>query len=96
MGKFVLHLHGDMPSSLTEIAFVDARRLGRIRLCQSPMDEPPICDLGFDPILSMPSLEDFSALLLKRTCPVKALLLDQSFSAGIGNWLAGNCDTSSL
>ena len=72
-----------------EIAFVDPRRLGRIRLCQSPKDEPPISELGFDPILSMPSLENFSLQVTKRTCPIKALLLDQSFSAGIGNWLAG-------
>jgi formamidopyrimidine-DNA glycosylase len=68
---------------------VDARRLGRIRLCASPLTEPPISELGFDPILSMPSLEAFTPLVLKRSCPVKALLLDQSFSAGIGNWIAG-------
>jgi formamidopyrimidine-DNA glycosylase len=37
----------------------------------------------------MPSLEDFSAKVLKRGCPIKALLLDQGFSAGVGNWIAG-------
>jgi len=73
----------------TEIAFSDARRLGRIRLVESPLDEPPISELGFDPILTMPLLDDFHTSLSKRTCPVKALLLDQSFSAGIGNYLAG-------
>ena len=67
---------------------MDARRLGRIRLCASPMAEPPISDLGFDPILCMPTLEEFSTRLLKRGCTIKSLLLDQSFSAGIGNWLA--------
>jgi formamidopyrimidine-DNA glycosylase len=45
--------------------------------------------MGFDPILSMPDLADFSRGVLKRTCPIKALLLDQSFSAGVGNWVAG-------
>lgn len=73
----------------TEIAFSDARRLGRIRLVRSPLNEPPISELGFDPILSMPLLDDLRASLSKRTCPIKALLLDQSFSAGIGNYLAG-------
>ncbi len=37
----------------------------------------------------MPKLEQFKALVLKRSCPIKALLLDQSFSAGVGNWVAG-------
>ncbi|KAL4069354.1 DNA glycosylase/AP lyase [Scleroderma citrinum] len=78
---------GPVPG-FTEIAFSDARRLGRIRLVKFPLDEPPISELGFDPILSMPSLDDFHASLSKRTCPIKALLLDQSFSAGIGNYLA--------
>ncbi|KAK1226969.1 hypothetical protein PQX77_010037 [Marasmius sp. AFHP31] len=36
----------------------------------------------------MPTLDDFSTLVLKRSCPIKALLLDQSFSAGVGNWVA--------
>ena len=82
-----MHLEDDETSA--SIAFVDARRLARIRLCQSPLDEPPISALGFDPILCMPSVEDFSPLVRRRTCPIKALLLDQSFSAGIGNWVAG-------
>lgn len=37
----------------------------------------------------MASLEDFQAKVAKRGCPIKALLLDQSFSAGVGNWIAG-------
>jgi len=57
-------------------------------LCKTPLTEPPISELGFDPILSMPDLADFSTKLLKRTCPIKALLLDQSFSAGVGNYIA--------
>lgn len=92
--QFILHLSGDGDADGTEtlIAFVDARRLGRIRLCTDPRNEPPISALGFDPILSMPSLEDFSKGVKKRACPIKALLLDQSFSAGVGNWVAGALD----
>ena len=60
------------------------------------MKEPPISSLGFDPILSMPTIEDFSASILKRSCPIKALLLDQSFSAGVGNWIAGTQVTHTI
>lgn len=73
-----------------QLAFVDARRLGRIRLRASPLTEPPISQMGFDPILSMPALDDFRTAVLKRSCPIKALLLDQSFSAGVGNYVAGD------
>lgn len=77
------------PTVCTELAFLDARRLGRIRLVSgSPLESPPISNLGFDPVLSMPDLPTFSSLLLKRSCPIKALLLNQSFSAGVGNWVA--------
>ncbi|KAI0033741.1 AtMMH-1 [Vararia minispora EC-137] len=89
--KFILHIRAvDAPPDehSTQIAFLDARRLGRIRLCQTPLTEPPISNMGFDPILGMPDLEDFRKSVLKRTCPIKALLLDQSFSAGVGNWVA--------
>jgi len=86
--KFVLHIVSDKDSTVTKLAFRDARRLGRIRLCASPTEEPPISTLGFDPLLCMPSVEDFSAMVRKRGIPVKALLLDQAFSAGVGNWVA--------
>ncbi|KAI0069912.1 S13-like H2TH domain-containing protein, partial [Panus rudis PR-1116 ss-1] len=86
--KFVLHIEDPDTKELVEIAFLDARRLGRIRLCSSPMTEPPISALGFDPILTMPVLSEFTASVRKRSCPIKALLLDQSFSAGVGNWVA--------
>ncbi|KAJ7480157.1 Formamidopyrimidine-DNA glycosylase N-terminal domain-containing protein [Mycena galericulata] len=86
--KFILHLLDTETGATTELAFLDARRLARVRLCQSPLTEPPISELGFDPILSMPSLQKFKPLVLKRSCPIKALLLDQSFSAGVGNWVA--------
>jgi formamidopyrimidine-DNA glycosylase len=87
--QFILHLLDTETGVTTQLAFLDARRLGRIRLCKSPLAEPPISELGFDPILSMPSFEEFKPLVLKRSCPIKALLLDQSFSAGVGNWVAG-------
>ncbi|KAI1797500.1 Formamidopyrimidine-DNA glycosylase N-terminal domain-containing protein [Ganoderma leucocontextum] len=77
--KFVLHLKGEDDEEAQQ---------GRIRLCKTPLTEPPISTLGFDPIISMPDFEYFKKGVLKRSCPIKALLLDQSFSAGVGNWVA--------
>ena len=48
----------------------------------------PLNELGFDPILKMPDLDTFVEAVGKRKVPIKALLLDQSFSAGVGNWVA--------
>jgi formamidopyrimidine-DNA glycosylase len=50
---------------------------------------PDASGLGFDPILSMPYLADFSCRMLERACPIKALLLNQPYSSDIGNWVAG-------
>ncbi|KAI5124478.1 hypothetical protein M0805_008360 [Coniferiporia weirii] len=88
--KFILCLSGSGEDTVirSHIAFVDARRLGRIRLCKEPLKEQPIKSLGFDPVLNMLPLEDFSNNIIKRKRPIKALLLDQSFSAGVGNWVA--------
>lgn len=72
----------------TRLAMPNPRRLGRIRLLQDPQSEPPICHLGFDPLLDLPTLAAFSRTLVRRKAPVKAVLLDQSFAAGIGNWIA--------
>jgi formamidopyrimidine-DNA glycosylase len=71
-----------------ELAFTNARRLGRVRLRDDPRTEPPISRLGFDPHLEMPSPALFVKLVKRRAIPIKALLLDQSFAAGVGNWIA--------
>ena len=71
-----------------ELAMTDGRRLGRLLLREDPEHEPPVANLGFDPLLAMPSPARFSALVRARGGIVKSLLLDQSFSAGVGNWIA--------
>jgi formamidopyrimidine-DNA glycosylase len=71
-----------------ELAFADARRLGRIRLRDDPRREPPLSALGFDALRGLPAPARFRALLTSRAAPVKAVLLDQSFAAGVGNWVA--------
>ncbi|KAI8585829.1 Formamidopyrimidine-DNA glycosylase H2TH domain-containing protein [Geranomyces variabilis] len=83
--KFVLTF---APSG-RELAFTDPRRLARIRLVDGdPLLQRPINELGFDPSINMPELDAFAASLNSRKCPIKALLLDQKFSAGVGNWVA--------
>ncbi len=71
-----------------ELVMTNARRLGRIRLRNDPRNEPPISDLGFDPLLAMPSAAEFEALLARRKGVLKGLLLNQGFAAGVGNWIA--------
>ena len=81
--KIRLHLDGG-----GELAMTDGRRLGRILLRDDPEHEPPIAKLGFDPLLAMPSPKRFSELVRARGGILKSLLLDQSFTAGVGNWIA--------
>lgn len=71
-----------------ELVMTNARRLGRIRLRADPWSEPPLSELGFDPYTGLPRLSEFRARLAGRAVAVKGLLLDQSFAAGVGNWLA--------
>jgi formamidopyrimidine-DNA glycosylase len=71
-----------------ELVYADARRLGRVRLRQDPAAEPPISLLGFDALVGLPSTGAMAEVLGTRTAPVKAVLLDQAFSAGVGNWIA--------
>ncbi len=77
-----------------ELAFTDARRFGKIYFLDSaesdPFSCPPLSNLGPDPLLSMPTFENLIAMIRSRGSqrPVKTLLLDQSFLAGIGNWMA--------
>ena len=71
-----------------ELAIADGRRLGRIRLRHDPRQEPPLTGLGFDAFHELPPPARFHALLTVRGAPIKALLLDQSFAAGVGNWIA--------
>jgi formamidopyrimidine-DNA glycosylase len=71
-----------------ELVMADGRRLGRIRLRHDPRAEPPIAELGFDALHELPTAGRFHALLHERAAPLKAVLLDQSFAAGVGNWIA--------
>ncbi|MEN0062391.1 MAG: DNA-formamidopyrimidine glycosylase family protein [Myxococcota bacterium] len=72
-----------------EIAYTNARRLGRIFFRADPPRDPPMAKLGFDPLTDMPGPKAFATRIARRSRAVlKALLLDQGFSAGVGNWIA--------
>ncbi|ORY96720.1 hypothetical protein BCR43DRAFT_531246 [Syncephalastrum racemosum] len=86
--KAILTMEKEGAEKVT-LAFDDSRRLGRIRIVTGdPLSQPPISKLGFDPLFNHPDKDTFMALVQKRNMPIKALLLDQSFSAGVGNWVA--------
>ena len=81
--KFWLKLENEV-----EVAFTDPRRFGRLRLRKDPLHEPPISDLGPDPIVDEIDLSAVGEALLRRRAPIKSVLLDQKFMAGVGNWIA--------
>jgi len=69
-----------------QLVMSDPRRFGRIRLIQERADV--IDALGFDALTGVPGRAAFANALRARAAPVKAVLLDQGFAAGVGNWIA--------
>jgi formamidopyrimidine-DNA glycosylase len=88
--KFVLQLKEDPKN---EVAFVDPRRLARIRLVDAKAEDmrktTPLKENGPDPVIDKDVLtvEWLSKKLRSKKVPVKALLLDQANISGIGNWV---------
>jgi formamidopyrimidine-DNA glycosylase len=85
--KFIFKLQ----DSKNEIAFVDARRLARIRLIEHDgydlRNVSPLKENGPDPVQEPVTLEWLQTQLKARKVPIKAWLLDQAAIAGIGNWV---------
>ncbi|KAF0904034.1 hypothetical protein E2562_031550 [Oryza meyeriana var. granulata] len=71
-----------------EFSFTDKRRFARVRLFEDPETVPPISDLGPDALFEPMSVDNFADSLSGKRIGIKALLLDQSFISGIGNWIA--------
>lgn len=88
--KFVLELEGKPECN---IAFTDARRLGRIRLVQAKAEDmrktTPLKENGPDPVVDKDILTvDWLANKMRsKKVPIKALLLDQANISGVGNWV---------
>ncbi|XP_031384477.1 formamidopyrimidine-DNA glycosylase isoform X2 [Punica granatum] len=71
-----------------ELSFTDKRRFARVRLLTDPTSVPPISELGPDALLEPMTVDELAEALSKKKIAIKKLLLDQSFMAGIGNWVA--------
>ncbi|KAL5823333.1 hypothetical protein ACOSQ3_021312 [Xanthoceras sorbifolium] len=71
-----------------ELSFTDKRRFAKVRLLNNPASVPPISELGPDALLEPMTVDEFTESLSKRKIAIKALLLDQSYISGIGNWIA--------
>ncbi|KAK8525106.1 hypothetical protein V6N12_029949 [Hibiscus sabdariffa] len=71
-----------------ELSFTDKRRFARVRLLKDPTSVPPISELGPDALFEPMTVDGFTESLSKKKIAIKALLLDQSYISGIGNWIA--------
>jgi len=65
------------------LLFNDARKFGR--MCLVPDAATFLATLGPEPLDASFAAADLAGRLGKRHAPIKALLLDQSFLAGVGN-----------
>lgn len=82
-GKLTLHL-----SDGTRLLYRNPRRIGKLRWAEEILTFAPVAGLGPDPLLEGLSAEALSDKFRKSKRPVKSLLLDQRFFAGVGNWIA--------
>ncbi|KAJ9307504.1 hypothetical protein DTO217A2_2976 [Paecilomyces variotii] len=88
--KFLLETDEDPK---TEAAFVDFRRLARIRLVDCPADDirkhSPLKENGPDPVADKDTVTEewLKEKVKSKKVPIKALLLDQANISGIGNWM---------
>lgn len=69
------------------LIYHDIRKFGRMALVEEghAVVYPPIRKLGPEPFFDQINIPEFSQALLERTQPIKTVLLDQSFIAGLGN-----------
>lgn len=67
--------------------FEDVRRFGRVWLLPAfgELENPGLASLGPEPLSAEWSLESFWDILQRRRTSIKAVLLDQTVVAGIGN-----------
>lgn len=91
--KFVLQME-PKNGEKCEAAFIDARRLGRIRLVDVAADQlrntTPLKENGPDPVIDkkIVTTEWLAEKMRSKKVPVKAFLLDQANISGVGNWVA--------
>lgn len=92
--KWLIKCDAEGDRKALEVAFVDPRRLARIRLIDCDADkiraETPLKENGPDPVIDRDtiSVEWLTELMRRKKVPVKALLLNQANLSGVGNWVA--------
>jgi formamidopyrimidine-DNA glycosylase len=70
----------------TDFRLVDPRTFGFVSvLTPEELSESSIARLGRDALTDLPRSKELAALLAGRQAPMKALLLDQTLLAGLGN-----------
>ena len=70
----------------TDFRFVDPRTFGFVAVfTPEELAESSLGRLGRDALTDLPTSRELAAMLAGRQAPIKALLLDQSLLAGIGN-----------
>lgn len=92
-GRFMHRSAGDPEDTYTravfeledgsQLRFADLRKFGRLWLVDDP--EEVVGKLGPEPLGEEFTIDYLAGALAKRSLPVKALLLDQTIIAGIGN-----------
>jgi formamidopyrimidine-DNA glycosylase len=70
----------------SQLVFTDRRRLGALWLVEN--EQTVLGKLGPEPLETEFTVETLAGRLHKRQAPIKAVLLDQAFIAGIGNMYA--------
>jgi len=68
-----------------KLVFNDSRCFGRLEMCEDLSKHPGLCRLGREPWDREITAGMLRKILTKRETPIKNVLLDQSFIAGIGN-----------
>jgi formamidopyrimidine-DNA glycosylase len=72
--------------SSAEVRLVDPRTFGFVSvLTPEELDASPLRELGPDALTGLPRAPRLAAAMTDRRIPIKPLLLDQRFLAGIGN-----------
>jgi len=92
--KFLFQTETNKDEEKYEVAFVDSRRLARIRLVDVDGSKlrqtTPLKENGPDPVVDKDILtvEWLGEKMRSKKVPIKALLLDQANISGVGNWVA--------
>lgn len=85
-----MHLAADPARGLTpaELWFVDPRTFGEVVVFDPEfvdVELPEVAQLGIDPLVDNPSVDDIARVIGRRNMRIKPLLIDQHVIAGIGN-----------